>query len=357
MNTWGERFKVSIFGESHGKAIGAVLDGVPSGTELDEEYIKMRMDRRRPGKNLMSTTRVEGDRVKIVSGFVNGKTTGTPMCGIIENRDMRSKDYQGELMRPGHADYTAYVKYGESRDFRGGGHFSGRITAPLVFAGAVAEQVLKKYSVTIGTHIYRVGDVYDTPFDPVSVDINDLNNLEKMDFPVLSAEAGEKMREGIDGSRLSADSVGGILECAICGLPAGVGSPFFGSVESRLSSMMFSIPAVKGIEFGKGFGFGGMHGSEANDEFYIENGQVKTRTNNNAGINGGITNGMPIIFRLAIKPTASIGQAQNSIDIEKMENTEIKIHGRHDPCIVHRAASVVSAAAAITVLDMILGEA
>ncbi len=357
MNTWGERFKVSIFGESHGKAIGAVLDGVPSGTELDEEYIKMRMDRRRPGKNLMSTTRVEGDRVKIVSGFVNGKTTGTPMCGIIENRDMRSKDYQGELMRPGHADYTAYVKYGESRDFRGGGHFSGRITAPLVFAGAVAEQVLKKYSVTIGTHIYRVGDVYDTPFDSVSTDINALNDLEKMDFPVICAEAGEKMREEIDRSRLSADSVGGILECAICGMPAGVGSPFFGSVESRLSSMMFSIPAVKGIEFGRGFGFAGMYGSEANDEFYIENGQVKTRTNNNAGINGGITNGMPIIFRIAVKPTASIGQTQNSIDIERMENTEIKIHGRHDPCIVHRAASVVSAAAAITVLDMILGEA
>ena len=357
MNTWGENIKFSIFGESHGGAVGAVFDGIPSGTPIDTEYISKRMQRRRPGKNKLSTARTETDSVEILSGLKDGLTCGTPLCGIIRNSDMRSSDYNGAVMRPGHADYTAYIKYGESRDFRGGGHFSGRLTAALVFGGAIAEQVLLKKGITIGTHISKIGGVCDTPFDLTNIDADTLSRLENMDFPVVNPDCAEPMMAEIESARADADSVGGILECAICGIDRGIGSPFFGSVESRISSMMFSIPAIKGLEFGAGFNFGNMRGSAANDEFYIsEDGNsdsVKTRTNNNAGINGGITNGMPIVFRLAVKPTPSIGKIQNTIDIEKRENVSAQIRGRHDPCIVHRAAPVVSAAAAIAVLDML----
>lgn len=358
MNTWGENIKFSIFGESHGGAIGAVFDGIPSGTPIDTDYIAKRMSRRRPGKNKLSTARAEADSVEILSGLKDGVTCGTPLCGIIRNSDTRSFDYNGAVMRPGHADYTAYIKYGESRDFRGGGHFSGRLTAALVFGGAIAEQVLLKKGISIGTHISKIGGVCDTPFDLTNINAEALTKLEGMDFPVVNPDCAEPMKSEIENARTDADSVGGILECAICGIDAGIGSPFFGSVESRISSMMFSIPAIKGIEFGAGFGFGDMRGSAANDEFYFDKngdlGSVKTRTNNNAGINGGITNGMPIVFRLAIKPTPSIGRMQNTIDIENRENISAQIRGRHDPCIVHRAAPVVSAAAAIAVLDMLI---
>lgn len=356
MNVWGNKFKISIFGESHGYGIGAVIDGVPSGFEPDMEEIAEQMKRRAPGRNPYSTSRAEADETEIISGIYNGRTTGTPIAVVIKNTNTRSRDYRPELLRPSHADYTALCKYGESRDFRGGGHFSGRITAPLVFAGALARQILEKKGVVIGSHLSRVGSVTDEPFDMANVDLNLLSDLKKSDFPVIDAEAGEMMKREIQEYKGRGNSVGGTIETAICGVNAGVGSPFFGSVESRLSSMMFSIPAVKGIEFGMGFDFAKSNGIDANDEFYIENGEVRTYTNNNAGINGGITNGMPIVFRVAVKPTPSVAASQRTVNIESGENSEIRIEGRHDPCIVQRAAVVVESAAAITMLDMILSE-
>ena len=354
MNVWGEKFKISIFGESHGEGIGVVIDGIPSGTELDLSEIRREMERRAPGKNLLSTARQEADEVKILSGFYNGKTTGTPLAGVIFNTDARSRDYTPELIRPGHADYTGFSKYGESHDFRGGGHFSGRITAPLVFAGAIAKQVLKKQGIIIGAHLLRIGSISDTPFDMVNPDIEVIKELADKEFPVISSEASVDMQKLILKKRSELDSVGGVLECAAIGLPCGIGSPFFDSVESRISSMMFSIPAVKGIEFGEGFGFADMSGFEANDSFYTDGKIIKTRTNNNAGINGGITNGMPVVFRVVIKPTASIAKTQQTVNIKTMENTELSVHGRHDPCIAHRAVSVVEAGTAIAFLDMLL---
>lgn len=355
MNVWGNNFKISIFGESHGEGIGVVIDGIPAGVELDIEKIALQMRRRAPGRNSMSTPRSEADEVKILSGFFNGKTTGTPLCGVIFNENTRSKDYTPELMRPGHADFTAICKYGESRDFRGGGHFSGRITAPLVFAGAIARQILEKNGIAIGTHIYSIGDIKDTPFEMTHLEKGVLHKLATEDFPVINEKISEKMKALIESKRNEKNSIGGMVECGVCGIPQGIGSPFFESVESRISSMMFSIPAVKGIEFGAGFEFSKMDGKTANDEFYVKDGQIKTYTNNNAGINGGITNGMPIVFRLAIKPTPSISQIQKTVDISKYENAEIEIQGRHDPCIVHRAAVVVENATAIAILDMMQG--
>lgn len=354
MNTWGENLKISIFGESHGGGIGIIIDGLPSGIKPDLDFVNSRMNRRRPGKNKMSTPRNEKDEVEILSGLFNGRTTGTPLCGIIRNSDTHSSDYTPSILRPSHADYTAYVKYGESRDYRGGGHFSGRITAPLVFAGAVAQQILTDRGITVGTHIAAIGNIKDNLYDPVSVTSEILNHMENSDFPVLNPECRSAMQNKIEEARKNADSVGGVLECGICGLDVGCGSPFFGSFESRMSAMMFSVPAVKGIEFGAGFGLAEMYGSAANDSFCINNGKISTVTNNNGGINGGITNGMPVIFRLAVKPTPSIGKPQNTVDIEKKENTVTQIKGRHDPCIVHRAAPVVTAAAAIAVLDMLM---
>ncbi len=354
MNVWGEKIKLTIFGESHGKGIGVVIDGLPSGFELNLDRVAEQMKRRAPGRNKLSTARAEADEFQILSGFFNGKTTGTPLTAVIFNTDMRSKDYNPELLRPSHADFTALCKYGESRDYRGGGHFSGRITAPLVFAGAVAEQILEEKGIFTSAHIMQVGSICDKPFDMVNTDTELLKELSKMDFPVIDGECAEKMKEEIDKYRCDKNSVGGRVEVCICGVEAGVGSPFFGSVESRLSSMMFSIPAVKGIEFGLGFDFATADGKTANDEFYIEDDVVKTYTNNNAGINGGITNGMPIVFRLALKPTPSIANLQKTVNIDTKENAEIEIKGRHDPCIVHRAAIVAECATAIAILDMVL---
>lgn len=354
MNQWGERFRVSIFGESHGEGIGIVIDGIPSGTKLDLDKIAFRMKRRAPGRNTLSTQRREADEVKILSGFYKRMTTGTPLCGVIFNTDTRSRDYTPELLRPGHADFTALCKYGESRDFRGGGHFSGRITAPLVFAGAVAQQILSEKGIEVGAHIYSIGNVLDTPFDMVGVDKKTLNELLYKEFPVIDDSKGNEMSAVIEKYRSEKNSVGGTVECAVCGISPGVGSPFFGSVESRISSMMFSVPAVKGIEFGLGFRFAETDGKYANDEFYTNGEKIMTYTNHNGGINGGITNGMPIVFRTALKPTPSIASEQRTVDISKMENTKIEIKGRHDPCIVHRAVPVIEAAAAIAILDMIL---
>lgn len=354
MNVWGEKIKLTIFGESHGKGIGIVIDGLPSGFELNLDRVAEQMKRRAPGRNKLSTSRAEADEFQILSGFFNGKTTGTPLTAVIFNTDMRSKDYNPELLRPSHADFTALCKYGESRDYRGGGHFSGRITAPLVFAGAVAEQILEEKGIFTSAHIMQVGSVCDKPFDMVNTHKELLKELSKMDFPVIDGECAEKMKEEIDKYRCDKNSVGGKVEVCICGVEAGIGSPFFGSVESRLASMMFSIPAVKGIEFGLGFDFAASDGRSANDEIYIEDDVVKTYTNNNAGINGGITNGMPIVFRLALKPTPSIASVQKTVNIDTKENTEIAIKGRHDPCIVHRAAIVAECATAIAMLDMVL---
>lgn len=355
---WGKNIKLSIFGESHGEALGVTIDGLPSGIELDLEYIKSEMKRRAPGNSALSTPRKEGDVFEILSGFFNGRTTGTPLCAIIRNSNQQSKDYSQLKynIRPSHADYTGYIKYKGFNDYRGGGHFSGRITAPLVFAGAVAKQILKEKGIIIGSHIKSIANIQDENFDSVNLDAGTLEKLLKEDFPVLNKEKISQMTDAILTAKGQLDSVGGVVETAILNIPTGVGSPFFDSVESHLAHIIFSIPAVKGVEFGSGFDITKLKGSEANDEFYADGNSVKTRTNNNGGILGGITNGMPVVFKTAFKPTPSIAKLQHTVDIETLENVDLEIHGRHDPCIVPRAVPVVEAAAALAVLDLIYDE-
>ncbi len=350
-NTFGSEIAVTIFGESHGTAIGAVLDGMPAGIAVDEEFIARQMSLRK-SVGAISTPRKEADEVKIVSGVFNGRTTGTPITFIIENQDTRSRDY-GELAykaRPGHADFTADEKYGGFQDFRGGGHFSGRITAGIVAAGAVAISALKEKGITIGTHILSCGGVFDRSFENISEDIAYLDGKE---FAVLNAHAEEPMKAAVMAAKAEGDSVGGRLETAVYGMPTGVGEPWFDTVESLLSHALFSIPAVKGVEFGAGFGYADMRGSQANDSFYNDNGKIRTATNNCGGILGGITNGMPIIFRCAVKPTPSIYKEQNTIDMRNGENTTLQIQGRHDPAIVHRARVVVDSITALTLIDLL----
>lgn len=352
---WGNKIKYSIFGESHGKAIGITIDGLEAGIELDLEEIRREMKRRVPGKNKLSTARDEKDEFEILSGYFNGKTTGTPICATIKNNDQHSKDYEKtkNLMRPGHADYTGFIKYNGFNDYRGGGHFSGRITAPIVFAGAIAKQVLNKKGIIVGSHIKSIGNIKEEFFQEVHIDEDIIKELGNKEFPTIDKDKGLKMQNLILKMREEMDSVGGVVECAILNLPSGIGSPFFHSVESVLSSLLFSIPAVKGVEFGAGFNIANMKGSEANDEFYIKNRKISTYTNNNGGVLGGITNGMPLIFRIAFKPTPSIAKEQKTVDISRGENTIIKIEGRHDPCIVQRAVPVVEAVAAMGVLELI----
>ncbi len=354
MNVWGNRLKISIFGESHGAGLGAVVDGIPSGLRLDEEFIQAEMQRRAPGRDKFSTPRKEADRVEILSGVVDGYTTGTPICGIIRNTNTRSTDYNKNIIRPGHADFTGFMRYGETHDFRGGGHFSGRITAALVFAGAIAKLVLREKGVTIGSHIKSIGDVCEKSFLDCDLDEKMLHELTQKPFPVLDDECGERMQRKITDAAADKNSVGGIIECAATGLKPGVGAPFFAPLESLISLMMFSIPAVKGIEFGRGFELTQMTGYDANDEFYTAGEKIMTKTNNNGGINGGISNGMPVVFSVAVKPTPSIAKKQNTVDMGKMENCEIEIQGRHDPCIVQRAAVVVECGTAIALLEAIL---
>lgn len=353
---WGNKIKLSIFGESHGKAIGINIDGLPAGIELDMDYINKEMERRAPGKSELSTPRVEQDNFDILSGFFNGRTTGTPLCAVIYNTNQHSKDYEKtkNLMRPSHGDFTGYVKYKGYNDYRGGGHFSGRITAPLVFAGAVCRQILRDRGIIIGSHIKSIGKIQDEYFDGTNIDSEIIKALNTSSFPVLDKNVGEVMKKTIVEARNEQDSVGGIIETAVINLPVGLGDPFFDSVESTLSHLLFSIPAVKGVEFGAGFPITEMKGSEANDGYYIEGDSIKTYSNNNGGINGGITNGMPLILRVGIKPTPSIGKTQKTIDISKKENAAIEIKGRHDPCIVPRALPVVEAAAAIGILNLLL---
>lgn len=357
MNTFGNKITVTIFGESHGTAIGAVLDGLPAGEAIDWDTVRLEMARRAPGKNPLSTARSEKDAFTIDSGYFQGHTTGTPLCMRIVNGDQHSKDYDQlrHIMRPGHADYSGKIRYGGYNDYRGGGHFSGRLTAPLVFAGAVASQILARYGIYIGSHILQIGNVKDCSFSPLGEETMTLQQLKTQNLPVLDTNQAAVMEQEILTAKQQQDSIGGSIECIIQGMPAGIGEPFFDSVESQLSHMMFSIPAVKGIEFGDGFALAAMRASQANDAFYYEQGQVKTKTNHNGGINGGITNGMPILFRLAIKPTPSISQPQETIDTDTQQNCMLEITGRHDPCIVQRAVPVVEAAAAWTILDMYLG--
>ncbi|MBO3440931.1 chorismate synthase [Clostridium botulinum] len=351
---WGSKVKYSIFGESHGKSIGITIDGLPPGIELDLNKLSREMRRRAPGKSKLSTTRVERDDFEILSGYFNNKTTGTPLCAIIKNSDKHSKDYEKtkDLMRPGHADFTGYIKYGGFNDYRGGGHFSGRLTAPIVFAGAIAKQILRKNNIVVGSHIKSIGDIEEEYFK-VSIKEELLEKLSAKSFATIDDKKGKEMQDAILQVRNNMDSIGGIIECAVLNLPPGLGNPFFGSVESVLSSLLFSIPAVKGVEFGAGFSISKMKGSEANDEFYIEDEKVKTYTNNNGGILGGITNGMPLIFRAAFKPTPSIAKEQRTVNILNKENTTIKIQGRHDPCIVQRAIPVVEAITAMGILELI----
>ena len=354
-STWGSNIKLSIFGGSHTEAIGVVLDNLPANEKIDLEAIRVQMARRAPGRDKTATTRAEADEPQILSGLLNGVTTGAPLAAVIHNTNMRSKDYSmlKTHPRPGHADYTAAIRYGGANEIRGGGHFSGRLTACLVFAGAVCRQILERRGVTVGAHALRIGSVTDSAFDPVHVSADELNALNTRFFSVTDASAEDAMREEIEKVRLDADSIGGVIECAAVGVPAGIGSPMFGGVENVLASILYGIPAVKGVEFGAGFGVSGMRGSENNDAFYYgEDDRVYTETNNAGGILGGITTGMPIVFRVAVKPTPSIGKVQHTVNLAEKKNDTLTVVGRHDPCIVPRAIPVVEAAAAIALLDM-----
>lgn len=356
---FGEHFKLTIFGESHGAAIGVVIDGLPAGAEIDETDIARQMARRAPGNDPTATARKEADAVRILSGVLNGRATGAPLCAMIENTNTRSGDYKNiaASMRPGHADYAGYVKYGGYNDARGGGHFSGRLTAPLVFAGSVARDLLRKKGVTIGAHIASIADVEDERLDPVRVDARTLDRLAGSRFPLLCPEKEEDMRRAVASAREAQDSVGGVIECAAVGVKAGVGSPFFGSVESVVSQLAFSIPAVKAVEFGDGMAFAGLRGSQANDPMRMEDGRVVCTSNRNGGVTGGITNGMPIVFRVAVKPTPSISREQQTVDVVKRENTPLVIAGRHDPCIVPRAVVVVESILAIALCELMMDDA
>ena len=348
-NTFGTAVSVTLFGESHGSEIGAVLDGLAPGIPVDEDFIRHRLALRRPhGK--ISTPRVEADEFRIVSGVFEGHTTGTPLCIIIPNTNTKSGDYSKGLPRPGHADYTAECKYHGFQDYRGGGHFSGRLTAALVAVGSIALMALRKNGISVGTHISSLAGICDRPFENVEEDIE---TLEDLIFPTLSTRAGEAMRSAIERAAEEGDSVGGVLETAVTGLPAGVGEPWFDTVEGILAHALFSIPAIKGVEFGDGFGFADLRGSEANDPLRVEDGKIVTTTNRNGGVNGGITNGMPLVFRCAVKPTPSIFKDQDSVNLDTMQNATLSLRGRHDPAIIHRARVVVDSVTAIALCDLL----
>ena len=354
-STWGNAIHISVFGESHGAGIGVVIDGFPSGVPYDEAFVLREMERRAPGRNKQSTQRKEADLPLIQAGIYNGKTTGTPICALIQNTNQHSGDYASLAAqpRPGHADYTGMLRYKGCNDPRGGGHFSGRLTAPLVFAGVLCKLWLQTQGVQIGSHIQFIAQIQDMPFDDVDVTPAQLEALREADYPVNNPRALEAMLAAIEDARMEQDSVGGVIECAAIGLPAGLGSPMLDTVESRLASILFAVPAVKGVEFGAGFAFAALRGSHANDALYQENGVVKTETNNNGGINGGITNGMPLIVRACIKATPSIGMTQETLNLQTGKTEPLSIHGRHDPCIVTRAAPIIEAACAIALADLL----
>lgn len=356
MSSWGDSLKISVFGESHGKGIGVVIDGLPAGVRLDMEGIYLQMSRRAPGKDKTATPRLEKDIPQVLSGLLDNTTTGAPLCAVIENTNTRSGDY-GNIMscpRPGHADYTGNIRYGGFNDISGGGHFSGRLTAPIVFAGSVCRQILAEKGIRIAAHIASIGNVNDIRFDPVDIPSELIDRLNVSTFALIDQSAEKKMRAEVEQCRMNLDSIGGTVECAVTGLPAGVGSPMFYGIEGVISSIVFGIPAVKGIEFGAGFDAAKMKGSQDNDEFYYDGDTVRTRTNNHGGILGGISSGMPVIFRAALKPTPSIGKQQNTVDLVKHQDAKLEIHGRHDPCIVPRAVPVIESAAAVAVANLMM---
>lgn len=352
----GDKIKLSIFGESHGEAIGCVIDGLPAGIKIDMNAIYKDMQRRAPGKDKTATPRLEKDIPHILSGMLDNVTTGAPLAMVIENTNTKSGDYSNLMTvpRPGHSDYPAYVKYGGNNDIRGGGHFSGRLTAPLVFAGSVAKQILSQMGVTIGAHIKQIGSVCDAVSDLNKTDKSLLDTLSSSTFSLIDETKEQAMRDEIEKARLSLDSVGGIIECFAVGLPVGLGGNMFDTVEGKLASILFGVPAVKGVEFGIGFGFADKRASEVNDQYEIKNGRVATLSNNNGGVLGGMTDGAPLSVSVAIKPTPSIAKKQKSVNLQTMENAELEIHGRHDPCIVVRAVPVIECAVALGLLDLMM---
>lgn len=352
---FGRLIKISVFGQSHGEAIGVVIDGLPAGEAVDMEELAAFLDRRRPGKSPLSTSRQEADAPEFLSGLVDGVTCGAPLCAVIRNSGQRSGDYRelAQRPRPAHADYTAWVKWGGHADMRGGGHFSGRLTAPLCIAGGIAKQILARRGVHVGAHLAAVGTVEDAPF-PLYPSPALFAAVAAKQLPVIDDGAGEQMQALILTARQEQDSVGGVVECAAVGLPAGLGEPMFGGVENRLAAALFGIPAVKGVEFGAGFAAARLRGSEANDPFVLQDGEVRTAGNHAGGILGGITDGMPVVARVAVKPTPSIARPQRTVDLAAMEETELSIHGRHDPCIAHRAVPVVEAVTAAVLLDLLM---
>ena len=351
-STYGERLKLSLFGQSHGAAIGMTLDGIPAGLKVDFDELQAFLNRRAPGQNDYSTPRKEADKPEFLSGILDGYTCGAPIAAVIHNTNTRSGDYANlkDCPRPGHADFTAQIKYSGYQDVAGGGHFSGRLTAPLCIAGGLCKQWLEKEGIKIGAHLMCVGGATDDPFDPMNPQID----LVRSDFPVISEAAGARMREIISKAREDGDSVGGIIECAVTGLPAGLGDPMFYGMESRIAQLIYGVPAVKAVEFGAGYAAGYMRGSEHNDAYTVDNGKVRPLTNRAGGVLGGITTGMPLYFQVAIKPTPSIAKAQQSASFSRLETVNLEVKGRHDPCIAPRAVPVIEAAAAIAIFDAYL---
>ncbi|MDR2654944.1 MAG: chorismate synthase [Oscillospiraceae bacterium] len=354
---WGNKIKLGIFGESHGPAVGVVIDGVPPGLELDLDLINAEMLRRAPGRGRSSTSRRENDAVEILSGFFSGKTTGSALCGLIRNSDAHSSDYEEikKFLRPGHADYTGAIRYRGFNDYRGGGHFSGRLTAPLLFAGAVCKQFLLRGGIRVFGRVKRIAGIEDMEISYEKLPPYEVfQKAAEREVPALNDLLAGRMLARILEAKKEADSVGGVLELFATGLPAGLGNPFFDSIESEIAHLAFSVPAVKGIEFGLGFGFADQKGSEANDPFYFEDGKIITGTNNNGGILGGITSGMPLVYRVALKPTPSVGVRQRTVDVEKMEGAEFSVKGRHDPCVAVRALPVMEAVTAVALADFLV---
>lgn len=353
-STYGKNIKISIFGQSHSEAIGVSVDGIPVGYTVDMEKLGEFMARRAPGGAFYSTPRKEGDKPKFISGLVDDTTCGAPLCAIIENTNTKSSDYKNikDNPRPAHADYTAQIKYKGYQDVAGGGHFSGRLTAPLCIVGGICKQILESKGIYIGAHIYSLGGVKDDSFDMVKVDKTVIDELQLHEFPILNMDYFEEMKNRVEEVKCEGDSIGGVIECAVVGLPVGLGDPMFDGMENRIASIVFGIPAIKGIEFGCGFDAAYMKGSDNNDEFYVdEDGNIKTYTNNHGGILGGITSAMPLVYRVAVKPTPSIAKEQRTVSIKENKDSVLEIKGRHDPCIVPRAVPVIEAVTAIAILD------
>ncbi|MFA6815265.1 MAG: chorismate synthase [Lentisphaeria bacterium] len=352
---FGKNIKFSVFGQSHGEAIGILIDGLPVGKTIDMDEVQAMMRRRAPGQSKLTTPRTEKDAPEILSGLMNHKTCGAPLCAIIRNTNTRSADYKAlqNIPRPGHADYMAQLRYHGFQDDRGGGHFSGRLTAPLCLAGAICRQILRSDGVEIGAHIYRIGSVQERLFDPSVETATQILQPGQKEFPVLQDEIGLKMQKEILAAAKDCDSIGGGIECMAVGYPAGIGSPMFDGLENRLAQALFGIPAIKGVEFGAGFKVAEMRGSENNDMFEKKDGKIRTKTNQHGGILGGISSGMPIVFRVAMKPTPSISRPQQTLNLQTGKQEELCIHGRHDPCVVVRAVPVVEAVMAMVLLDML----